>query len=67
MHGLRGHDSRAPEHRLMDLVAGSTWDLPSPEMEPMSPVLAGGFFFFLLTTEPPGKPVYIFCPGFTEP
>ena len=28
------------------------WDLPGPEMEPMSPALAGGFF----TTEPPGKP-----------
>ena len=28
------------------------WDLPGPEIEPMSPVLAGGFF----TAEPPGKP-----------
>ena len=27
-------------------------DLPDPEIEPVSPVLAGGFF----TTEPPGKP-----------
>ena len=27
------------------------WDLPGPGIEPMSPVLAGGF----LTTEPPGK------------
>ena len=27
-------------------------DLPDPELEPMSPALAGGFF----TTEPPGKP-----------
>ena len=27
-------------------------DLPNPGIEPMSPVLAGGFF----TTEPPGKP-----------
>ena len=27
-------------------------DLPSPEIEPMSPALAGGFF----TAEPPGKP-----------
>ena len=26
------------------------WDLPRPEMEPVSPALAGGF----LTTEPPG-------------
>ena len=27
------------------------WDLPGPELEPMSPALAGG----LLTTAPPGK------------
>ena len=27
------------------------WDLPGPGIEPMSPVLAGGF----LTTVPPGK------------
>ena len=30
----------------------SMWNLPGPELEPMSPVLAGGF----LTTVPPGKP-----------
>ena len=29
-------------------------DLPDPEMEPMSPVLARGFF----TSEPPGKPIF---------
>ena len=29
----------------------SPGDFPSPAIEPMSPVLAGGFF----TTEPPGK------------
>ena len=29
----------------------SPGDLPNPEIEPMSPVLAGGFF----STEPPGK------------
>ena len=28
------------------------WDLPDPGLEPVSPVLAGGF----LTTAPPGKP-----------
>ena len=28
------------------------WDLPRPGIEPMSPVLAGGFS----TTEPPRKP-----------
>ena len=27
------------------------WDLPGPGLEPVSPVLAGGF----LTTAPPGK------------
>ena len=27
------------------------WDLPRPEIEPVSAVLAGGF----VTTEPPGK------------
>ena len=27
------------------------WDLPGPELEPVSPALAGGF----LTTAPPGK------------
>jgi len=30
----------------------SPGDLSDPEIEPTSPVLAGGFF----TTEPPGKP-----------
>ena len=30
------------------------WDLPGPEIEPVSPALAGGF----LTIAPPGKPVY---------
>ena len=28
------------------------WDLPGPEIKPMSPALAGGFF----TTVPQGKP-----------
>ena len=32
----------------------STGDLPDPGIEPMSPVLVGGFF----TTEPLGKPTY---------
>ena len=30
----------------------STWDLPRPGLEPVSPALAGRF----LTTVPPGKP-----------
>ena len=29
------------------------WDLPGPELEPVSPALAGGF----KTTAPPGKPL----------
>ena len=29
------------------------WDLPGPELEPVSPASAGGF----LTTAPPGKPL----------
>ena len=36
------------------------WDLPGPELEPMSPALAGGF----LTTAPPGKSLFLwFCEG----
>ena len=31
------------------------WDLPRPGLEPVSPVLAGGF----LTTAPPGKSPYV--------
>ena len=31
-----------------------TWDLPRPELEPLSPALAGRFS----TTAPPGKPPY---------
>ena len=37
------------------------WDLPGPEIEPVSPALAGGF----LTTAPPRKSkTYTFCPSF---
>ena len=37
----------------------SMWDLPAPEIQPMSPALAEGFF----TTEPPGKPLReVLCP-----
>ena len=32
------------------------WDPPGPGIEPTSPALAGRFF----TTEPPGKPLYVF-------
>ena len=34
----------------------SIWDLPEPELEPVSPALAGGFS----TTAPPGKPMNAF-------
>ena len=34
----------------------SPGDLPDPGIEPVSPALEGGFF----TTEPPGKPSYLF-------
>jgi len=37
------------------LLFPSPGDLSNPEIEPMSPVLAGGFF----TNEPPGKPLYM--------
>ena len=33
----------------------SMWDLPGPELEPVSPALAGGF----LTTAPPCKPALV--------
>ena len=36
----------------------SPGDLPDPEIEPVSPALAGGFF----TTEPPGTPTYMYIP-----
>ena len=33
----------------------SPGDLPDPEIEPVSPALAGRVFVFVFTTEPPGK------------
>ena len=42
--------------RILEWVAiSSPGDLPNPGIEPVSPVLAGGFF----TTEPSGKSAYI--------
>ena len=35
------------------LTGHGVWGLSEPELEPMSPALAGEFF----TTEPPGKPL----------
>ena len=37
-------------------AARGMWDLPGPEIEPISPALAGGF----LTTAPPGKSLVMF-------
>ena len=47
----------ALEHRVNScgawaLLLHSTWDLPGPGIEPVSPTLTGGF----LNTVPPGKP-----------
>ena len=55
--GVSSYGSQAREHRLSSWGAQAqllrgTWDPPSPEIEPVSPALSGGFF----TTEPPGKP-----------
>ena len=49
--------SKAPERRLSScgtqaLLFHSMWNLPRPEIELMSPMLAGRFF----ATEPTGKP-----------
>ena len=54
---LSNFSSQALEHRLSSCGSGaqlphSMWDLPGPEIEPVSPALADGFF----TTEPPWKP-----------
>ena len=50
--------SWVPEHRFSSCSAWalflcSTWNLPGPGIEPLSPALAGGFF----TTEAPGEPL----------
>ena len=47
--GLQSTGSVAGVHRL----SYSRWDIPGPEIEPMSPALAGRLF----TTDPPGKPL----------
>ena len=59
--GLSSCSSWILEHRLNScgtwaLVFHGRWDLPGLGMESVSPVLAGRFF----TTEPPGKPRYVF-------
>ena len=50
-HGLSSCGSRALECRLSSCgtqayLLHGMWDPPRPGLEPMSPVLAGGFFFF---------------------
>ena len=57
------YGAQALEHKLISCGAwawlpGGMWDLPGPEIETMSPALAGGFS----TTGPPGKtcPMYNF-------
>ena len=37
-------------------------DLPNPEIESVSPALTGRFF----TTEPPGKPIYMYIYSFSN-
>ena len=59
--GLSSYGSWALDHRLSSCGAGakllsSMWDPPRSGIEPMSPALAGRFF----TTEPPGKPLFLF-------
>ena len=48
-HGLQVH--RLSSCGTQAQLLRSMWDLPRPEVKPMSPALAGGF----LTTAPPGK------------
>ena len=50
-----GSVAEAPRLQSTDsgvVACRGVWDLPESGIEPMSPVLAGGFF----TTEPPEKP-----------
>ena len=54
--GFSSCSSWGLEHMLSSCGAWASllhgmWNLPGPEIEPMSPALAGGF----LRTEPPGK------------
>ena len=46
----------SPGRKLEWLTIIYSRDLPDPGIKPMSPALAGGFF----TTEPPGKPHFIY-------
>ena len=51
--GFSSCGTQALERRLSSCgtrayLLRSTWDLPGPRLEPVSPALAGGFFFFFL-------------------
>ena len=53
VHGVTVHG--ASQARILEwLPFPPPGDLPDPEIEPVSPVLTGGFF----TSEPPGKPTF---------
>ena len=54
--GTQALEPRLNSHGARAQLLCSTWDLPRPGNEPVSPILAGG----LLTTEPPGKPLSVF-------
>ena len=62
--GLSSCGSQALERRLSSCGARAQllrgmWNPPGPGLEPVSPVLAGGF----LTTAPPGKPLLVSSMG----
>ena len=69
--GFSNCGSQALERRLSSCGAQAyllrgMWDLPGPELEPMSPAWAGGF----LTTVPPGKSpaaLFIIAKTWTQP
>ena len=58
-HGLSSLGSWTLEHRLNSCGTQAMLDLLSPDVDPMSPALAGGCF----TTEPLGKPRYSYLFG----
>ena len=60
--GLRALERRLSSCGEQALLLRSTWDLPRPGLEPVSPALAGGF----LTTAPPGKSCSLFLIWKTE-
>ena len=52
--GSQTPESRPKSYDTQAYLLQGMWDLPGPGIEPVSPVLAGGFF----TTQPPGKPSF---------